>query len=189
MKLVAIGASYGGLYALMDLLGGLTTDFAAPIVVVQHRSADERDETRLGHVLSRYSVLPVRDADHGEQIEPGHVYLAPSDYHLLIDAGHFELNVDEAVHYSRPSIDVLFESAARAYGPDVVGVLLTGYGHDGTTGMRAIRAAGGVTIAENPETALQGAMPRSAIQAGAVAEVLALDAIAPRLLELSRVTA
>ncbi|HEX4720860.1 MAG TPA: chemotaxis protein CheB [Thermoleophilaceae bacterium] len=189
MKLVAIGASYGGLYALMDILGALTTDFPCPVAVVQHRSAAEHDEDRLGLVLSRYSSLPVHDADHGQVPEPSRVYLAPSDYHLMIDEGHFELTVDDQVHYSRPAIDVLFESAARAYGPDVVGVLLTGYGHDGTSGMEAIREAGGVTIAEDPETALQPAMPRSAIEAGAAAEVLKLDAIAPRLIELCRVAA
>ena len=189
MKLVVVGASYGGLYALMELLGGLTTDFPAPLVVVQHRAADDDDENRLAHVLARYSALPVKDADHGERIEPANVYLAPSDYHLLVDAGHFELTVDDVVQYSRPSIDVLFDSAVRAYGGDVVGVLLTGYGHDGTAGMAAIRDAGGVTIAEDPESALQPAMPLSAIDAGAVDEVLPLERIAPRLLELARVTA
>jgi two-component system chemotaxis response regulator CheB len=113
----------------------------------------------------------------------------PDYYHLMIDADHFELTVDDMVQYSRPAIDVLFESAARVFGPEVVGVLLTGYGHDGTTGTRAIHAAGGLTIAQDPETALQGAMPRSAIAAGVVDEVLPLDAIAPRLLELAKVTA
>ncbi|HET9025189.1 MAG TPA: chemotaxis protein CheB [Burkholderiaceae bacterium] len=189
MKLVTIGCSFGGLYALMELFGSLTTDFPAPIVVVQHRASDDQDEHRLAHVLSRYSTLPVKDADHGEPLAPACVYLAPSDYHVLIDAGHFELTVDPAVQYSRPSIDVLFESAARAYGAEVVGVLLTGYGHDGTAGMRAIHDAGGVTIAEDPGTALQPAMPRSAIQAGVASEVLPLDAIGPRLLELARVAA
>jgi two-component system chemotaxis response regulator CheB len=189
VKLVTIGASFGGLYALMDLLGALTTDFPAPVVVVQHRSADDRDEHRLAQVLSRYSALPVKDADHAEIARPGYVYLAPADYHLLINVGHFELTVDDLVQYSRPSIDVLFESAARSYGRGVVGVLLTGYGHDGTAGMAAIHAAGGVTIAEAPESALQPAMPRNAITAGVVSEVLPLGAIAPRLLELSRVPA
>jgi two-component system, chemotaxis family, protein-glutamate methylesterase/glutaminase len=189
VKLVVIGASYGGLYALMDVLGALTTDFPAPIAVVQHRSRDDRDEHRLAHVLARYSALPVKDADHREKLEPAQVYLAPSDYHLLVDGGQVELTVDELVMYSRPSIDVLFESAARAYGQGVVGVLLTGYGHDGSAGMRAIHNAGGVTIAEDPESALQGAMPRHAIQAGGVSEVLPLEAVAPRLLELSKVTA
>jgi two-component system, chemotaxis family, protein-glutamate methylesterase/glutaminase len=189
VKIVTIGCSFGGLYALMELLGSLTTDFPAPIVIVQHRASDDPDEHRLAHVLSRYSALPVKDADHGEPIAPAHVYLAPSDYHILIDAGHFELTVDDVVQYSRPSIDVLFESAARAYRAGVVGVLLTGYGHDGTAGMRAIFEAGGATIAEDPDTALQPAMPRSAIEAGVVSDVLSLDAIGPRLLELAKVTA
>jgi two-component system, chemotaxis family, protein-glutamate methylesterase/glutaminase len=189
VKLVAIGASYGGLYALMELLGGLTTDFPCPVAVVQHRAVTDHDEARLGHVLSRYSALPVHDAEHRQVPEPSRVYLAPADYHLMIDAGRFELTVDEAVHYSRPSIDVLFESAARTYGPDVVGVLLTGYGRDGTQGMVVIRGSGGVTIAEDPETAMQPTMPRHAIEAGAAAEVLKLEDIAPRLIELCRVLA
>lgn len=189
MKLVAIGASYGGLYALMELLGALNTDFPAPIAVAQHRSADDDDETRLADVLSRYSALPVCDAEHNQPLERAHVYLAPADYHLMVEEGHFELTVDDRVAHSRPSIDVLFESAARAYGAEVVGVLLTGYGRDGTAGMAAIRAAGGVTIAEDPDTALQRAMPESAVAAGAAAEVLPLDSIAARLLELAKVTA
>jgi two-component system, chemotaxis family, protein-glutamate methylesterase/glutaminase len=189
VKLVVIGASFGGLYALMEVLGALTTDFPLPIAVVQHRSADDTDERRLGHVLARYSALPVHDAEHGEPIEAPRVYLAPADYHLMADAGRFELTVDDQVEYSRPSIDVLFESAARAYGPEVVGVLLTGYGRDGTAGMTAIHHAGGLTIAEDPESALQPKMPRTAIEAGVVSEVLALDAIGPRLLELAKVAA
>ncbi len=189
MKLVAVGASYGGLYALMEILGALTTDFPCAIAVTQHRSPEDQDEARLGHVLSRYSALPVRDADHGEPIHPGCVYLAPPNYHLMVEDGHFELTVDEPVHYSRPAIDVLFESAARAYGPDVVGVLLTGFGHDGSAGMAAIHAAGGHTIAEDPKSALEATMPRSAIDAGVVDEVLQLDAIAPRLLELCKAAA
>ena len=188
MKLVVIGASYGGLNALMELLGALTTDFPAPLVVVQHR-ADDLDEHRLGHVLSRYSALPVADADHGETLEAAHVYLAPADYHVVVENGRLELTVDDRVEYSRPSIDVLFESAAMAYGRDVVGVLLTGFGRDGTAGMQAINAAGGVTIAEDPETALQREMPAHAIESGAVQKVLRLDAIAARLLELAKVAA
>jgi len=189
VKLVVIGASYGGLYALMELLGALTTDFPSPIVIVQHRSADDGDEARLAQVLSRYSVLPVADANHGQRPEPAHVYLAPADYHLLVENRRFELTVDDVVEYSRPSIDVLFESAAQAYGPDCVGVLLTGFGRDGTHGLAAIREAGGVTIAEDPETALEPTMPRHAVEAGAASEVLTLDAIAPRLLELFKVAA
>ena len=189
MNLVVIGASWGGLYALMDLLGGLPTDFPCPIAVVQHRAHDDTDPTRLGQVLSRYSALPVSDADDRLEFEPSRVYLAPPDYHLLVEAGHFELTVDDLVQYSRPSIDVLFESAADAYGSGVAGVLLTGFGRDGAAGMASVKERGGITIAENPETAMQPSMPKAAIDRGVVDEVLDLDAIAPRLIQLSRVTA
>jgi two-component system chemotaxis response regulator CheB len=189
VNVVVIGASWGGLYALMELLGALPTDFACPIAVVQHRSNDDTDEQRLAHVLERYSSLPVSDAEDREELRPAHVYLAPADYHLLIERGCFELTVDEVVEYSRPSIDVLFESAARAYGRGVVGVLMTGFGRDGTAGMQAIHAAGGVTIAEDPDTAMQPTMPRGAIDAGVVDEILPLDRIADRLVELCRVAA
>ncbi|MFL5839211.1 MAG: chemotaxis protein CheB [Thermoleophilaceae bacterium] len=189
MKLVVIGASWGGLYALMDLLGALPTDFPCPIAVVQHRSHDDSDTTRLAHVLARYSALPLADADDRAAPEPGHVYLAPADYHLLVERGHFELTVDELVQHSRPSIDVLFESAANTYGPDVAGVLLTGFGRDGAAGMERIRERGGVTIAEDPETAMQPSMPKAAIDRGVVDEILPLGAIAPRLVQLSQVAA
>ena len=189
MKLVAIGASYGGLYALMELLGAMPTDFPCPIAIAQHRAAESADSDRLGHVLSRYSALPVRDAEHGEPVAGSCVFLAPADYHLMIEDDHFELTVDDAVHFSRPSIDVLFESAARAYGPDVVGVVLTGFGRDGAAGMLAIHNAGGVTIAEDPKTAAEPTMPQHAIEAGGVAEILTLDAIAPRLMTLCKVAA
>lgn len=189
MKLVVVGASYGGLYALMELLGALPTDFSCPIAVAQHRLADSTDSERLGDVLSRYSALPVRDAEHGEPIGAPGVYLAPPDYHLLAEGGCFQLTVDDLVEHSRPSIDVLFESAARAYGAEVVGVLLTGFGRDGTAGLTAIRAAGGLTIAEDPESAAEPTMPLNAIEAGAAAEVLCLDDIAARLMRACRVTA
>jgi two-component system chemotaxis response regulator CheB len=189
VTVVVIGASWGGLYALMELLGALPTEFPCPIAVVQHRSHEDTDAKRLAKVLSRYSALPVADAEERSELEPAHVYLAPADYHLLIERGRFELTVDELVQYSRPSIDVLFESAANAYGRRVIAVLLTGFGRDGTAGMKAVKDAGGITIAEDPESAMQAAMPQNAIDAGAVDEVLALDAIAPRLIELAKVAA
>jgi two-component system chemotaxis response regulator CheB len=189
VKLVTVGASFGGLYALMELLGSMTTDFACPIAVAQHRAPGSEAAERLGEVLSRYSALPVRDVEHGEEIGAPGVYLAPPDYHLMVEQGRFELSVDDVVEHSRPSIDVLFESAARAYGPELVGVLLTGFGKDGTAGMAAIQTAGGLTIAEDPEFAAEASMPRNAIRAGAVTEVLPLDSIAPRLLQACRVPA
>jgi two-component system chemotaxis response regulator CheB len=189
VNFVVIGASWGGLYALMEVLGALPTDFPAPIAVVQHRSNDDSDTSRLAHVLGRYSALPVADAEDHMKPEPGRVYLAPADYHLLLERDHFELSVDDVVQYSRPSIDVLFESAATTYGPGVVGVLLTGFGRDGAEGMARIKERGGVTIAEDPESAMQAAMPKAAIDRGAVDEVLPLDAIAKRLVQLSGVVA
>jgi two-component system chemotaxis response regulator CheB len=189
VRLIVIGASWGGLYALMELLGALPTDFPCPIAIVQHRSHHDSDTTRLAQVLGRHSSLPVADADERARPEPGHVYLAPSDYHLLVEREHFELTVDEPVQHSRPSIDVLFESAANAYGPAVAGVLLTGFGRDGAAGMQRIKEKGGITIAEDPESAMQPAMPRAAIERGVVDEILPLDAIAPRLAQLCEVCA
>ena len=179
MKIVVIGASYGGLYALMELLGALPTDFPAPVVVVQHRAPDP-DDSRLAIVLGRYSALPVSDAHDKQPLEPGHVYLGPADYHVLVEDDHLVLSLDEPVRFSRPSVDVLFESAAAAYGPEVVAVLLTGFGQDGGTGIAAVRAAGGVTIVQEPSSAAKDQMPLAGIAAGA-AEVLTLDEIATRL--------
>jgi two-component system, chemotaxis family, protein-glutamate methylesterase/glutaminase len=180
VNLVVIGASYGGLYALMDLLGALPTDFPSPVVVVQHRAPDDSDDTRLAQVLGRYSALPVHDAHDKEGLEPGQVYLAPPDYHLLVEDDHLVLAVDEPVNYSRPSIDVLFESAAAAFGDRVTAILLTGYGRDGAAGIARVREAGGRTIVQEPKTALQPAMPEAGIAAGA-AEVVPLDEIAAKL--------
>jgi two-component system chemotaxis response regulator CheB len=188
MNVVVIGASWGGLYALMELLGALPTDFASPIVVVQHRAPDA-DDSRLASVLTRYSALPVEDADDKQPIEPGKVYLAPADYHLMVEHDHFELTVDDQVHHSRPSVDVLFQSAADAFGGNVVAVLLTGLGRDGASGLAAVRSAGGCTIVQEPSSAMQGAMPQAAIDAGGAAEVMPLEDIAARLIELCRVPA
>jgi two-component system chemotaxis response regulator CheB len=179
VKLVAIGASWGGLYALMELLGALPNDFPSPVVIVQHRAPDP-DDSRLAQVLSRYSALPVTDALDKQVLEPGHAYLAPADYHLLIEGDHMSLSLDEPVRWSRPSVDVLFESAAAAHGADVTAILLTGLGRDGADGIAAVRAAGGRTIVQEPKSALGTAMPQAGIDAGA-AEVLSLEEIATRL--------
>jgi two-component system chemotaxis response regulator CheB len=187
VSVVVIGASWGGLYALMELLGALPTDFNCPIVIVQHRAPD--DDLRLPAVLGRYSALPVADANDKQKLEPARVYLAPADYHLLIHGDHFELSTDEQVHWSRPSVDVLFESAADAYGKDVVAVLLTGLGSDGATGLLRIRDAGGATIVQEPASADRSAMPQAAIDAGGAVEVMPLDAIAARIVELCGVAA
>jgi two-component system chemotaxis response regulator CheB len=188
VTVVVIGASWGGLDALMDLLGALPTDFACPVIVAQHRAPGDPHE-RLAKVLERHSALPVEDADDKLPIRPGHVYLAPADYHLMVERGHLELTVDDPVEYSRPSVNVLFESAAAAYGSDVVAVLLTGLGRDGAQGLARVRDAGGCTIVQEPESAVQGEMPQAGIDAGGAAEVMPLDEIAVRLIELCKVTA
>ena len=188
MRIVVVGASWGGLYALMELLGALPNDFACPIIVVQHRAPDA-DDSRLAGVLARYSSLPVEDAEDKQPIEPSRVYLAPADYHLLVERGHFALSTEDRVHWSRPSVDVLFESAADAYGSDVVAVLLTGLGRDGAAGLMRVRAAGGVTVVQEPASAMQGAMPQAGIDAGGAGEVLPLDEITRRLVELCGVPA
>jgi two-component system chemotaxis response regulator CheB len=185
---VVIGASWGGLYALMDLLGALPVDFPAPIVVVQHRSADT-DDSRLAKVLGRYSALPVMDSEDKALLEPSHVYLGPAGYHVLVDHDHLTLSVDDLVQYSRPSIDVLFESAADTLGSQAIAVLLTGFGHDGAAGLAKVREAGGATIVQEPATAMQASMPQAGIDAGGAIEVMPLEKIARRLIELCRTPA
>jgi len=141
-------------------------------------------EGLLEQVLGRSSKLPVVPATDKETIEPGHVYVAPADYHLLVEEGHLALSADAPVEFSRPSIDVLFESAADTYGPRTVGVLLTGANRDGAEGLGRIAAAGGFTVAQDPETAERGDMPAAAIARGATRRVLALERIGPFLADL-----
>lgn len=188
MNLVAIGASWGGLYALMELLGALPNDFNCPIVIAQHRAPTD-DEQRLGAVLGRYSALPIADAHDKTPLEPARAYLAPADYHLLVERGHLALSTDAPVEWSRPSVDVLFESAADSYGSGVVAVLLTGLGRDGAAGLARVRDAGGTTIVQEPATADRSAMPQAAIDAGGAVEILPLEAIAPRIVQLCGVMA
>lgn len=188
MNLVVVGASWGGLYALMELLGALPTDFNCPIVIVQHRAPDD-DDRRLGDVLSRYSALPVEDAEDKQPIEPGKVYLAPADYHLMVEDDHFALTTEELVQWSRPSVDVLFESAADTFGDNVVAVLLTGLGRDGAAGLARVRDSGGCTIVQQPSSADKSAMPQAGIDAGGAVEILPLDEIPRRIVEICGVTA
>ena len=182
VELVVVGASWGGMKAIGALLGGLPSGFGAAVALAQHRGVTSTGG--LSQVLQRQSALPVKDADDKEPIRPGCVYLAPADYHLLVEPGEFALSVDQHVQFSRPSIDVLFESAADAYGSRAVGVLLTGSNEDGAEGLRAIQRRGGLTIAQDPATAEAPAMPAAAIRAGAADKVLALTAIAPLLVKL-----
>jgi two-component system chemotaxis response regulator CheB len=183
-KLVVIGASWGGLAAIGTVLAGLPVDFAAIIVAAQHRAASSTDA--LARVLQKSSVLPVNDVNDKEALAQGHVYLAPADYHLIVEHGHLALSLDDRVQHSRPSIDVLFESAARAYGSGVAAVVLTGANADGAAGLRAVKDAGGFTIVQDPASAESPAMPEAAIASGAADKVLPLSHIAAFLVELCR---
>ena len=181
-ELIAIGASWGGLHAVGEILAGLPRDFGPAIVVAQHRSPDSAAGMLTG-ALGRRSALPVREADDKAPVRPGTVQLAPPDYHLMVDGGHFELSVDAPVSYSRPSIDVLFESVADSYGRRAIGILLTGANEDGAAGLLRMREAGGLTIVQDPEEAERSEMPRAALELGAAEQVCPLASVAPFLLD------
>lgn len=183
---VVIGASWGGLRALQTVLSGLPSDFALPIIAVQHRAKDSGDE--LTENLREKCALRVTEAEDKQPILPGHVYLAPPDYHLLFDEGALALTTDPPVRFGRPSIDVCFESAAEAYGSGVIGVVLSGANHDGTQGLLRIKELGGTALVQDPATAEGPVMPASAIAAVVVDAVLALEEISGALLALAKPT-
>lgn len=180
---VVIGASAGGINALPVLLNALPADFSRPLIIVIHLSRDQ--ESRLAMSLNRKCPLPVKEADNLETLRPGVVYLAPRNYHLLVDDDlHFSLDIDNPVSFSRPSVDVLFESAAYVFQEHLVGVILTGANADGANGMRTIKKMGGVTIVQDPREARFSAMPLAAMHATTIDYVLPLDEIAPLLARL-----
>jgi two-component system chemotaxis response regulator CheB len=184
--LVVVGASWGGLAALSRLVADVPADLAVPMAIVQHRSKES--DCVLAQLLQDRSELRVREVDDKEPIVPGHVYVAPPDYHMLVDLvadqPFFSLSVDPPVRYSRPSIDVTFMSAADAFGPRAVGVVLTGANEDGAAGLRRITDRGGHAIVQDPETAEIRTMPLAARRAVPGAEVLPLERIGARLLSL-----
>jgi two-component system chemotaxis response regulator CheB len=182
-RLVVIGSSWGGFHALGRILAELPQDLEAPVVVVQHRLPDSSDDPFVSYYAKR-SSLPVFPVEDKEPMLPGRVYIAPADYHLLVDDGHFALSTEGVVQFSRPSIDVLFESAAHAHGSAVIGVILTGANEDGAAGLSAIARSGGTTIVQDPATAERREMPNAALAATEVDEVLSLDEIPSRLATL-----
>ena len=182
LELIVVGASLGGLDAIRRLLSSLPADFRVPIALVQHRSV--YPDVSLCAALQAVTPLVVVEASDKAPIAEGHVYFAPQDYHLLVDAGSFALSTEDKVQRARPSIDVLFESAAYAYGSRVAGVVLTGASRDGAEGARAILSHGGRVLAEDPAVAESPLMPRSAIEVGAES-VPALHEIGTRLVSLA----
>jgi two-component system chemotaxis response regulator CheB len=185
-ELVAIGTSVGGLQALIALLGELPPTFPLPIVVAQHRSADVKSGIR--EVLQTYTPLKVVEPEDKDQIEAGCVYLAPADYHLLVESDRtLALSTEGPVHYARPSIDVLFESAAEVYREALVGVVLTGASADGASGARRIKECGGRLVVQDPATAESRVLPDAALAAAAADEVVSLDRLPQTLRHLAAV--
>ena len=176
-----VGVSAGGLDAVCAILGGLPAGFGMALVVIQHRS---KDSEALCDVLQDCTPLPIQEVVDKTPLEPGNVYLAPPDYHLLLEEGNFSLSLDAPELYSRPSIDVAFESAADTYGSRVVGVVLTGANHDGSRGLRRIVDRGGHAVVQDPATAEVKVMPAAALRRVPEAVVLPLGEIAAHLLTL-----
>jgi two-component system, chemotaxis family, protein-glutamate methylesterase/glutaminase len=181
-RIVVIGTSLGGLNALQVLLSSLPADFPAPVAIVQHRSVYSQDG--MLKVLRRYTPLPMKEPQDKEPIEPGRIYLAPPDYHLIVEDTNFALSTDAPVSYARPSIDVLFESAADAYGSRTIGIVMTGANHDGAAGAAHIKAVGGVVLVQDPATAECAVMPKAAMKATQVDGVLPLQLIPEKLIRL-----
>jgi two-component system chemotaxis response regulator CheB len=182
-SVVGIGTSWGGLAAMTKLLGGLPADFSLPVVVVQHRGKDS--DRLLSELLQDATDMRVCEVEDKEPLVAGTVHIAPANYHVLIDAGYLSLTVEEPVRFSRPSIDVMLSSAADTYGSGAIGVVLTGANEDGARGLSHIVRRGGRALVQDPKTAEIPIMPVAAMKAVPSAEVLSLDALAPRLIELS----
>jgi two-component system chemotaxis response regulator CheB len=183
IRAVVIGASAGAVQALMAILPTLPVSFGLPVMVVVHVPPD-RDNV-LVPLLQAKCRLPVKEAEDKEPVGASVIYFAPSDYHLLVERDEtLALSTDEAVNYSRPSIDVLFETAADAYGPALAGFILTGANHDGAAGLKAVFDAGGLAVVEDPESAYASPMPIAALEACPSAKTMTLDAIASYLSRL-----
>lgn len=182
--IIVIGASMGGLEALQALLPGLADDTPAALFIVWHMAAESLG--LLPDLLSRLSPLPIANAQDAEPIQPGHIYVAPPDHHLLIERGHVRLTRGPKENRFRPAVDPLFRTAASAYGPRVVGVVLSGALDDGTAGLWAIKDRGGLALVQDPMDAIQPSMPRSAIQHVAVDHIAPARALGPLLTDLAR---
>jgi two-component system chemotaxis response regulator CheB len=182
--LVAIGASWGGLRAVEIVLGALPPDFPAPVVIAQHRQVDSNDGL-LARLLDARCALTVCEAEDKQALDPGGVLVAPPDYHLLVEAGAVALSVDAPLNFSRPSIDILFSSAADAYAERVAGVVLTGANADGAQGLARIAGRGGIAMVQDPNGAERGEMPAAALAPTPTARVLALEQIGPALAQLA----
>jgi len=179
--IVVIGASQGSLMAFTTILRGLPDGFGAAVVLASHQRPGSGG--RLSSLLSSVSALPIADVHDKESVAPGRVYLAPADYHLLVAQENFALSIEAHVHFTRPSIDILFETAAEAFGDRTTGVILTGNGRDGAAGLARITALGGLAVIQDPATAEARGMPDAALETVPQAEVLPLEQITPFLVK------
>jgi two-component system chemotaxis response regulator CheB len=182
-ELVVVGTSWGGLVTLRAVLGALPSGFGAAVVVVQHRGAGAQPGA-FRDVLAAATPLRVCEVEDKQLLEPGNVFVAPPEYHTLVNGALLELSVDEAVDHSRPSIDVLFTTAAESCRDRCVGVVLTGANADGAAGLARFAELGGEAIVQEPDTAERAEMPRAALLAVPSARVLPPEQIAPVLVEL-----
>ena|SRR5438132_1657045 len=182
-EIIVMGTSLGGFHALKTVLGELSAEFPLPIVIVQHRSFE--DSEAFSPLLASYVQLPVVEVEDKQEIQPGQIFVAPANYHLLIDGSHLALSTDGPVLHARPSIDVLFESAAECLGQGVLGILLTGMSRDGTSGLKRIREYGGFTVVQDPVTAQGRIMPEAAIESAVADKILPLEKIGSFLVDLS----
>jgi two-component system, chemotaxis family, protein-glutamate methylesterase/glutaminase len=176
VEAVVIGASAGGVEALSEILPALPATFRPALLIVLHLPRER--PSLLVEIYEKRCALPVREAEDKEPVEPGTVYFAPPDYHMLVEKSRqIALSTDEPVHYSRPSVDVLFESAADVYGERLLGIILTGANEDGAAGLHAIHRAGGVTVVQQPDSAKVPLMVVSALQRNPADFVLSLPEI------------
>jgi two-component system chemotaxis response regulator CheB len=181
-QVVAVGGSRGGSQALAVLLSRLPGDFTVPVVAALHRCPESAPA--LIQKLRAESALPVVEAEDKDPLGPGRVYVAPPGYHLLVERGNLALSTEGLVSRARPSIDVLFESAADAWGSQVIGVVLSGSSSDGAAGLARIKRSGGLTVVQQPETAEARTMPEAALRAAPADRVLPLAQIAPFLVRI-----
>jgi two-component system chemotaxis response regulator CheB len=181
-EIAVVGTSWGGLAALRTLFSGLPGEFEIPIAVIQHRHRDS--DTLLARFLQEHTQLRVCEVEDKQPLEAGRVFVAPANYHMLVEQGHFSLSTEAPVRYSRPSIDVAMTSAAVAYGHRAVGVVLTGANADGAEGLRRIADTGGMAVVQEPDSAESPTMPKAALAAVPVARVFPIDRIAAFLCTL-----
>ncbi len=181
-KLIVIGASLGGLDIFKELLPGLPATFRTPIAIAQHRVADS--DSKLRHVLQRYASLPIVEPEDKTPIAEGAIYLAPPDYHLLVDAEHFHLSTEAPLRYARPSIDILFETAADYFAKDLVALVLTGASDDGARGAKIIASRGGRVLVQDPASAHSPVMPSATLAAVPRAEAMSVAELSTTLVAL-----